>query len=425
MDLETDILSLRKEIAAKEAELTTERAGADKVAADLRASGVNLLTDADAFAKIDGAYKRSDALRDEITELRARQARALEIVGQRADAPKPSIERREAQTIARRFLESAEYRSLVDSGRLTKSAPVGQTNPVEVATRDELIEGLRLRTNITSASGSGGGLIWSDRLSLVVPIPERRVRLLDVVNIGATDTDTVEWVKETTRTHAAAEVAFGTSAPESAYGYTKTSTSTKRIAHWVPSTKAAVADGGQLRTLVDSALRKGLELRIESQILNGDGTGENLTGLLNAAYTISTQARGADTRFDATHKAITKVRIAYEGEPTVIGLHPTDYETLVLEKDSAGNYTNGRGATESGTGTIWGLVPVVSTLFAAGAPVLGDFSQATLWMRDGISLSASDSHASFFIQGMLALLAETRAAFAVTQEKAFAKVTGF
>ncbi len=424
VDLEQDIVKLRGQLREVESDHTRERAAADQLVAEMRESGADL-TAPDNFAKVDEAYKRADALRDAAAELRTRQGRLLEIAGERAAERADSSERREARTIAERYLRSAEYQNAVRSNKFSMRNTHVDVDPVEVATREETIDGLRMRTTVDNSAGSGGGVIWSDRHEdLIVMIPQRQVRLLDVITIGSTDSDTVEWTAETTHTDNAAETPYGTSAPESAYGWTKQSTGVKRVPHFVPATKGAVADGGQLQTLLQNNLQGGLRRRVESQVYNGDGTGENLKGILQFSG-LGSISRGTDTRFDAVHKAITNVRLNYFDEPTVIGIHPTDFENVILEKDANGNYVHGRAASEGTVQTIWGLVPVVSPVFASGTPLVGDYSQATLWVRAGLSIAMSDSHQDFFIKGLIAILAELRCAHAVTQAKAFCKVTSF
>lgn len=420
---ENDIKDLRTELRNVEAKRAEAREAADKLVADIRASGVNPVTDADAFAKIDEAYKASDALGEEAGELRSRLERGLSIVADKATERRDSTERREARDIATRFLESDSYRRLRESGALEMKSARVDTLPVEVMKRDELLTGLRQRATVDNTDPGGGGLIWSDRKDFVIPLAERRVRLLDIVTVGTTDSDTVEWAKEQTRTHAAAETDYGTAAPEATYEWTKDSTTVKRIPHFVPATKGALMDAGQLRTLLQANLVKGVRMRAESQVLKGDGVGDNLKGI--EQYSILTQALGTDSKHDAVHKAITKIRVNEEDEsdPFAIGLHPNDWERIVLEKDADGNYLNQRGAEQPSN--IWGLTPVVSTLFTEGTPLVGDYRHATFWVRAGMSVAASDSHSDFFLKGLVALLAEMRAAFAVLRENAFCQVTGF
>lgn len=426
MDLETEIGQLRSQLATTKNEEARLRSEADTLVSNMRDSGVNPLADAEAFDKVDAAYLAADKLRDDIAATQTRIARALEITGERADDAKDSVERREARTFISRLTESQEFMRLREGRVLTSSASV-QMNPVEIQTREEFMEGLRLRTTVDNTSGSGGGVIWSDRLqNLIVPMAQRRVRLLDMITVGTTDTDTVEYVRQTTNTDAAAGTAYGTALPESAYGWTKDSTTVKRAGHWVPATKGAIADSAQLETLLRSRLAPGHLRYLESQVWNGNGSGENLVGILDSSRSsVQTQARGSLSYHDVFHKAITKVRVAnlYDDyEPTAFVITPQDYESLVLEKDLDNNYINHRGVSE--ISTLWGLTPVVTNLATSGTALVGDFSQAMLWVREGVAISMSDQHSDFFLKGLVAIKSEGRVAFDVMEEAAFVKVTG-
>lgn len=426
---EKEINELRGRIRELSQDEVTKTEAADKVAAEFREKGVNPLVDKDAFEAIDAAYRDRDGVRDEVSELSTRLTRALEIAGAtpsrevRADE-EAREERASRQGLAKRFLDSDEYKELKRSRSLEMASARVNTAPVEVLSRDEAHNMLRQRATVDSTTGSGGGLIWSDRREdMIVQTPVRRIRVLDLITISDTDTDTIEWVEETTMTDAAAETPYGTAAPEAAYGYTKRSAGVERITHHVPALKGTLADGGQLSSLLENRLVRGVRLRLESQAISGDGVGDNLTGVYNTTG-IGSIALGADTRWDAVHKAITNIRVNLEeDEANAVGIHPNDYEQIVLEKDGNGNYVHGRPAAD--VATIWGLTPVVSTVFTEGQPLVGNFAELYLFLREGVSVAASDSHSDFFLKGMVAMLAEARAGVAVPQPKAFCEVTGF
>lgn len=430
MDFEAEITRLRSQIREVEATEARERAAADTLVSRMRESGADL-TAAENFDQIDTAYRGADAAREEAAALRHRLGAFLERAGQRAEEePRDRDAQRDAQRVAGfavRLLESDSYHRMRQSPSLRTRQGRVEMDPVEVMTRDEfLAAGARLRTTFDNSANIGSGLLTPDYTSKLVEQLLRRVRLLDVITVGSTDTDTVDWVEEQARTDAAAETPYGTAVPESAYGFAHKQTTVKRVGHFVPATKGILADAGQTRTLLESRLQSGLERRVESQLLGGDGLGENIKGIINSAG-FATQAKGTDTRLDAVHKAMTQIRIATQSqvEPEVIGIHPTDYELVVLDKNSNGNYTVAN-PTDNSQPKIWGLTPVVSTLFSVGTPWVGDFREAcTMWLRDGVSVSATDSHQDWFLRGMVAIMAETRLAFAVTQPKALAMVTGF
>ena len=397
----------------------TARTAADAYVASIKEKGEDPMA-SEHFDAIDEKYKAADTLLEQIDEGEGKLLRlANRAGGEHNPSAPPAAPPASPEVVAwaQRVLQSDQYAALVDSGVLAGSGHVEMPG-VEYASRDET------RAVFQAATLDGSPLVPSDRrLMPPIPTPLRQIRLLDLITVGDTDSDTVEWTQETTNTNAATGTAYGTAAPESAYAWTKKTATVRRIPHHVVATKGNLMDQGQMRTLLDANLVKGCRLTGESQILAGDGTGENFTGVVNAAG-IGTQAKGADSTPDAIHKAMTVVRLALEDDITAIGLHPTDYQTLVLEKGSDGQYLHHQGWQTGTPRSIWGYPAVVSTVFTQGTAVAADWSQAMLWMRTGISVAASDSHSDFFLKGLVAILAEFRAAFAVTQAKGFCQVTG-
>jgi HK97 family phage major capsid protein len=107
--------------------------------------------------------------------------------------------------------------------------------------------------------------------------------------------------------------------------------------------------------------------------------------------------------------------------------HPNDwYSTgFLLAKDGVtGGYLIGDPrASVDQLNQLWGLKVVVSEAMTENTALVGDFRQAVLWEREGVSLMVSDQHADFFTRNLLAILAEMRAAFGVLDVQAFCEVT--
>lgn len=298
-----------------------------------------------------------------------------------------------------------------------------------------------LKALITGASATSAGA--AVRNDLYAPITDnagqRELTVRDLVTLGSTDSDTVEYVRVTSKTNAAAPTAEATSAgnsavyntpdaaqgykPESAMALSIVSTTVKTIAHWLPITKRAASDAPQVRTLVDNFLRYGLEEELEDQMLTGSGAGENFQGILNAG--ISTVG-SAGTDIDAIVDAIRTVRVTGRRKPTAVVFHPNDwYSTgFLLAKDSQNRYLVGdpRASLEQ-LNSLWGLKVVVSEAMTENTALVGDFRQAVLWEREGVSITMSDSHSDFFTRNLLAVLGEMRAAFGVLDPEGFCSVT--
>lgn len=330
----------------------------------------------------------------------------------------------ETKSIGLRALESPDYKGLIDSGVL-QSDKRSFTATLAEMSMDEV------KTLITGVSDtSAGAFITNQRLGYV-PQPRRTSRIVNLITMGETSVDAIEYARQTTFTNVAVETAEATSTttgtkPEATIAFEKVTETVRTIAHWIPATRRSLADEAQLRTLIESQLRYGLEFRLESQIINGGGTGEDLTGILNTANILS-QAKGTDSVSDALHKAITQIRLAYL-EPNGIAMHPNDWEVVRLSRDGggsvagSGSYLYGPPSTAVSP-TIWGLDVAVTPAVPDDTALVGDFSKAVLWLREGAQVLATDSHSDFFVKNLVALLAELRAAFGVLLPSAFCKVT--
>jgi HK97 family phage major capsid protein len=325
-----------------------------------------------------------------------------------------------AHNIGDRIVASEGYKALLDSGVLESNSAKFNQPLGEALTRPEFQAAL-----VTGASDtSGGALITADRRAGFTPYPSRPLRILELITIGTTDSDLVEYVKETAPTNNAAETAEATAAtgtsgtkPESAVAFLVVQEAVRTLAHWVPATRRALADAGQLRTMIEGRLGDGLLQRVETQVAAGNGVGENLRGIYNTVG-IAAQPAAAEPAVDTIHRAITLIRLAFQ-EPNAVGIHPLDWEDIRLSKNGNDDYYYGPPAV-AGTSQVWGVGAAIGTQFTEGLPLVGDYSKATLWLREGVQILASDSHADFFVRNLVVLLAEMRLAFGVEVPAAFA-----
>ena len=392
-------------------------------------------TDSDEFKQAESVHKEYAAVASEVKELEAVRDGIFAMLGQespaRANGDGPREDRRSAErrSLSERVLASEGYQELVASGVLDTAGGKFNAKMTDVS-RDEvkamLAGGPPQAALLTGLSDTSAGAFVVNDAKGFVPRPQRTLRILDLITVGDTDSDTVEYVRQDAFTNVAAETAEATSTttgtkPEATISFTKVTEPVRNIAHWVPATRRALRDAGQLRTIVEGLLRYGLSLRLENQVVSGDGAGENLRGITNTSG-ILTQAKGTDSVADAIHKAITQVRLGFV-EPNGIGLHPNDWEVVRLSKDGQGQYLlgpPGMAAAEQ----LWGLPVAVTAAVPDDTGIVGDWRYATLWLREAAQLLASDSHSDFFVKNLVVLLAEIPAAFGVQMPSAFATVTG-
>jgi HK97 family phage major capsid protein len=293
--------------------------------------------------------------------------------------------------------------------------------------------GLFRKDLITGASPtSAGAFIAPEDTGIYEPLGRYQLTLRDLISVRTTTTDSVEFVRETTQITQAAPVAESNvtektgypgevsgEKPEGAIMFERVLEPVKTIAGWIPATKRAISDVAQLRGLIDQELREDLAEELENQLLNGNGIGENFTGLANTAN-ILVQAFDTDI-IATTRKAITNLLINGKQVPTAWLLNPIDWETIELQQDLSGRYYYG-GPVTPGPSMLW-KVPVVQNFFLPqGTAYLANWRKMVLWDREQANISVSDSHADFFIRNMIAILAELRAAMGVIRPSAFVEV---
>jgi len=191
--------------------------------------------------------------------------------------------------------------------------------------------------------------------------------------------------------------------------------------------RALLSDFDALVVFIDQNLRLGVLLAEENQILNGNGTAPNLRGILNTVG-IGTQAVGADTRADAIHKAINACRLAFH-EPDAIVLHPTDWQTVRLQKNANGDYYTGD-AVQGDPDRLWGKPVITSPVIAQGTGLVGAFGHgAQLWDREEARVTFTESGLGdsagqeLFSRNQIRFRAEERVAFGVPFPAAFCSVT--
>lgn len=280
-----------------------------------------------------------------------------------------------------------------------------------------------LKTVMSTGAGFAPQAI---RTGVVVPAAYQSPSVIDLIPTVPTSEAAYVFMRQSTRTNNAAEVAESVngdlkSLAESAYAWEQITETVRRIGHFVPVTDEQMEDAAGLESVIRNDMITGLRQRLSSQIMNGNGSAPNLAGFLDDAHT-PTDVNGSGLFFaDIVDKLIEAVRVNGYTEPTAVICHPSDWHAYRRSTTTDGVYLAGR-PSENIAPVIWGLPVVLTTEIAAGTVHAGNYADfSRLAIRRGVEVSMSTEHASFFVQGVRAVKAEMRAAFAVLRETAFAK----
>lgn len=342
--------------------------------------------------------------------------------------PKPSVPAGKGLTIGEQFVNSAAIKAwhanMAPSGIIPESLKGFRSPAVHVGGLKQLITG----ADPTSA----GAFVNPDITGIYETLGRYPLNILGLVNRRTTTSDTVEFVRQTRQvTEAAptpeANVKYPTGAtgeitgtkPQGHMDFEKVYETVKTIAVYVGATKRALADASQIRGIIDQDLRDDTNEELENQIVNGNGVGENFTGILQTAGVL-VQALGANV-FITARNAITNVEVNGRAYPTGWAINPMDWATIELTPDTVGRYYY-NGPLARGPKTLWSLPVVESMSVPQGQGILGDWRKAVLWDREEATISVTDSHSDWFIRNLIAILCELRAAFGMIRPSAFCLV---
>lgn len=340
-----------------------------------------------------------------ITKLNEAKARLDELEQKMARRPQDGKD--EAKSLGRQFVDSDSYKSLIGS-----AGQRGKAN-------------LEIKATITSATtdaaGSAGDLTQATRLPGIVAPQDRQFTIRDLLMPGRMDGNALEFVQETGFVNNAGMVVEGDKKPQSDIKFDLKSTTAKVIAHYMKASRQILDDASQLQSYIDGRLRYGLAFKEEQQILNGDGTGQNLLGIIPQATAYVRPvgvATSAESKIDTLRYAMLQAVLAeYPASGHV--LNPIDWAAIETLKDTSGQYIigNPQGALNP---TLWKLPVVETQAIAVNKFLTGAFSMgAQIFDRWASRVEVATENEDDFVKNLVTILAEERLALAVYRPEAF------
>lgn len=343
-----------------------------------------------------------------------------------------------SKSIGEIFIESDAYKSLrsrfsggIPEGAIVETDPVSVSHVLRAAT---IGSRTGMRTLVTGAPDSAGGLSPAKMLGLIEPGQVAPQRIRELLNVIPTESSEIEYVKETSRADNAAPVPEATQVahvgnevatkPEGGIAFAVVREQIRTIAQHVPVTTKVLADSPVLSMYIDDYLISSIGKEIEEQVLAGVGTGENFRGILNTPgiQTLGAPAAPA-SNLDNIRKAITQIVLNATTEPNAVAFNPTDWQNIELLKiGGEANRFVGGNPFESGPRTVWGVSVVESPVIPVGTALVGDFKKAVLFDRQEAQIAVGTINDQL-IRNQRTVLAEVRAGFGVLRPPAFCRVT--
>lgn len=308
--------------------------------------------------------------------------------------------------------DHGEYKALRENGRVAAEIEVSKG---DMAAMQE--------TKVTSA-----GLVVPQFDPIIQAGPRQELRIRDLIPSVQVTGQNYTYYKELLHTRGAAPVAEGAAKPQSNVTFEAKTDVIKKLAVWIPVSDEALDDVPQLYGYLQQLLRYDLKLEEEEQILKGDGTGNNLPGIMTQATTFTPSlSKAGDTAIDTVRRAIYQVRKQAKLAADATVMTEQDWMDIELQKDSQNRYlfANLQGFV---TPILWGRPVVTSDSMdegngtdTGGEFLVGNFQRgATIYDRMSFLFKVGMINDDF-IKNQRALLVEERLGLAVRRNYAFVK----
>lgn len=167
---------------------------------------------------------------------------------------------------------------------------------------------------------------------------------------------------------------------------------------------------------INDAAQYDLKLQEETQLLSGDGSENNLTGLFNRG--IQTMDKDELSDADRLSKAALQITTTTNFQADAYVMNPLDFWKLTIAKDANGNYLN---LTDGAK--LWNIPTVATAAITEGTALVGAFKSAKVLRKGGLVVKMTDSDTDDFLHFKQKCRVSERLGLQVKYPKAFVKVT--
>lgn len=299
-------------------------------------------------------------------------------------------------TAAQEFVQSEKYKAFVaGNGEIAK-------------VRLELKSSLTGPLAVKSTTIGGPTTVFPQQMPGVIAGGFVPLTVRDALVTVPVSTNQVNSLREATWVNSAAEASEGSVKKESDITFNNYDVPIRTIAHWLKVSKQLLDDAPAIVAYIDTRLRDGLAQRVESQIIGGDGTSPNISGLLDAGNFTAYSSTSTDTLVDAINRA--KYALWAIGfPPDLVIVNPADWGAMEREREGNGTgmYLYGLPGMAAGMNPF-GVRVVLSTYVPQGDFIIGAFrASVVLYERQGAVVEMGYT-GNDFTNNLVTLRAEER-----------------
>lgn len=292
--------------------------------------------------------------------------------------------------------------------------------------------GTMTTANVTAVGTNGLSMLLNQLEQGITPIPRSLPFFMELLTAVPTTGNTVSYAEMKNPDGGAGMTGEGSAKTEADFDIVEAKSNVRKITSYIKTSKEALDDIPALAGEINGELTTLIKLKADSQLLTGDGTGNNLNGVITQAPAFTGGDLAATifmpNNFDVLAAAIAEIMTAevISGQPagfmpSVIILNPIDFVQMKLTKSTTGEYVFP--FQMPGTSDVIDVPIVKNPRMTQGDFLVADLTRANLRIRENIMFDIGYENDDF-TKNLVTILAEMRLAFYIKSNHLKAFLTG-
>ena len=315
----------------------------------------------------------------------------------------------------------------------TKTATLRDLLAEKVDTLKEMKEtgkgrlSLKVAGTMTITGNVTGDVPQAQREPGMNRIARRMPFVADYINGATTSSNVVDWVEQVNEDGAPAGTAEGVLKNQQDFDLQVASENVKKRTSFIKVSKEMLADIDFMNAEIRNDLMERLSLDVDNQMLQGDGTGTNLNGLITqaTAFAAGSFALAIDNanNYDVLRVSMNQIKLA-NFAASVVFMNPDDVTAMQLSKGTDGHYIEFPLTTQDANGiSVMSLRVIENNGVPADSFLVMDGSKATAFTRENFNMSVGFENDDF-TKNLVTILAEWRGLLRIKGNDTTAFVTG-
>lgn len=242
----------------------------------------------------------------------------------------------------------------------------------------------RVRMEVKNTVTSGSTTVFPFQKPGVITGDFAPVTIRQVLPSIGVSSNMVNSLREASWNNSASGVTQAAAKPESDITFEQYNVAIETVAHWIKVSNQLLADAPAIAAYINTRLRDGLAQEVDKQLLNGNGTAPNLSGLTDTGNFTAYSAVSDDLLVDAINRAKYQLWAIGRAPDTVI-VNPADWGAMERTREGAGTgmYLYGLPGQFAGVNPF-GVRVVMSNNMTQGKFLIGQLNGSTMvYNREG------------------------------------------